>query len=100
MPVAGGREQDVLLQIKGRNWVVLSDGIYIIESGVSSSLVPVRQGEGYFYRFATRNLEKLGFVTPHIMNGNGMCLSHDGRWAFYAMAESLGSDLMLVENFR
>ncbi len=98
--VAGGREEELLPQIKSRNWVVLRDGIYAIDIGVAGSNAPSRQGEGLFYRFATRKLEKLGFITPHIMNNNGMCLSPDGQWAYYALVESLGSDLMVVENFR
>lgn len=99
-PLAGGREEDVIPQIKTRNWVVLRDGIYSIDAGVPGIAFAPRQGEGYFYRSATRDLEKLGFTTPHNMNNNGMCLSLDGQWAYYAMTESLGSDLMVVENFR
>ena len=51
-----------------------------------------------FYRFATRRIEKLGFVTPKPIGPNGIDISPDRKWLYYSQIDAQTSDLQLIEN--
>ena len=98
---ATGKEQPVLPDYKNRNWKVLTDGIYLVDTGLPSitfgGAVTV-PGEAMFYRFATRRVEKLGFVTPKPIGLLGIEISPDRKWLYYSQLDAQTSDLQLVEN--
>jgi dipeptidyl aminopeptidase/acylaminoacyl peptidase len=100
LELATGREEPILPDYKNRNWKVLSDGIYLLDTGASSqgTTANTRPGAAMFYRFATRKIEKLGFVTPRPVSSNGIELSPDRRWVYFTMIDASASDLQLAEN--
>jgi hypothetical protein len=72
-------------------------GIYLGE--MSSSAVPVLK----FYRFATHRVEtfkKFSRETRFDSLSTAFSVSPDGQWIIYTQLDHLGSDLMLMENYR
>ncbi len=94
MLVDGGEETMVLDSVHwgGPSWSVVRDGIYYLSKPDDSGF----QGL-YFYEIVTGRRTK---VLGNIRSGEGIAASPDGQTILYAQAEDLGSDLMLVENFR
>src|SRR2546430_17272402 len=59
------REEPVVPEMKSRNWKVLRDGIYMLDSQTNSQIgTAARVADARFYRFATKKIEDLGFHTP------------------------------------
>jgi Tol biopolymer transport system component len=100
LEIATGKEQPFLPNYKNRNWKVLADGIYLLDTGLPSPGGPTVSlpGEAMFYRFATRRIEKLGFVTPKPIGPNGIDISPDRKWLYYSQIDARSTDLQLVEN--
>jgi serine/threonine protein kinase len=99
LEVASNREEPVVPEMKSRNWKVLSDGIYLLDSQNNSQLgTAARVGDARFYRFATKKIEDLGFRTPKAASFIGIDLSQDRKWLYYGEHDSLTSELYLVEN--
>ncbi|MDQ6759942.1 MAG: protein kinase, partial [Acidobacteriota bacterium] len=98
--LATGHEEPVLPNYKNRNWKVLADGIYLLDTGLPSPGGPTVSlaGEAMFYRFATRRIEKLGFVTLKPIGPNGIDISPDRKWLYYSQIDAQTSELQLVEN--
>ena len=96
--MATGKEEPVVPDFQSRNWTVLRDGIYMLDTGVSSRSATFHPGEAKFYRFATRHVEKLGFTTPKPIGSQGIDVSPDGKSVLYSQIDSRQSDLQLVEN--
>ena len=95
VPVAGvGPKQLLDSPVSWRvNYAVEDDGIYFI-----SGPDPVR---GYSIRFLELSTERIRTVAePGKQLCGGLTVSPNRRWALYGQADQLGSDLMLVENFR
>jgi Tol biopolymer transport system component len=93
VPVEGGEEVQVLesLYFWG-NFQVVEDGIYYIPAAHSAT-----QHRVVFYRFADgKTLD----VATAVQNPAGLAVSPDRKVLLYAAAESRGSDLVLLENFR
>ena len=85
--------------LKSRNWKVLNDGIYMLDSHTSSQIgTAARVANARFYRFATKKVEDLGFHTSKAASYLGIDLSADRKWLYYTQVESSTSDLYLVEN--
>jgi Tol biopolymer transport system component len=101
-PAAGGKEEIIAAEFKSRNFVVLQDGIYGLDTGVSSTpgALMTQPGKARFYRFRTRKWEDLGFATDKPVFPAGIALSPDRKWLFYSQIDERGSDIMLVQNFR
>lgn len=78
---------------------MLRDGVYLLDPGVTE-LSPAQRGRARFYSFRTRQAEDLGFVTDAPVTGQGISLSPDGKWLYYAQYDPAQSNLMLVENLR
>jgi Tol biopolymer transport system component len=101
-PAGGGKEEIIAPEFKSRNFVVLSDGIYGVDAGVPATpgAASTAPGRARFYRFRSRKWEDLGFATAKPIISNGIDLSPDRKWLYYAQIDERGSDIMLVENFR
>lgn len=95
-----GREDPVLPEMGSRDWVVLNDGIYMLDTKTTSVSANggISVGEAKFYRFATRKVEKLGFFTPKPIGVQGIEISRDRKWLYYSQVDSPGTDLQLIEN--
>jgi serine/threonine protein kinase len=98
LELASGKEEPVLPEVQDRNWKVLADGIYLLDTGVSSRMGSWRPGEAMFYRFANRRIEKLGFITPRPVSPQGIDISPDRKSLLFSQADSRASDLQLTEN--
>jgi Tol biopolymer transport system component len=93
------REEPVVTEMKSRNWKVLKDGIYLLDSQTNSQLgTAARVGEARFYRFASRKIQDLGFRTPKAATFIGMEISSDEKWLYYSQVDSLANELVLTEN--
>ncbi|MFL6439984.1 MAG: protein kinase domain-containing protein [Terriglobales bacterium] len=92
-------EEPVVPEMKSRNWKVLRDGIYMLDSNSNSQIgSAARIADARFYRFATKKLENLKFRTPKAISYLGIDLSSDAKWVYYTQVDSLTSELYLVEN--
>jgi len=98
-PAEGGEEQLVFAELRNRNFWVLPDGVYLLDTGLSE-ISPFKRGRARFYRFRTAEIEDLGFETGKPIDHYGISLSPDGKWLYYVQVDRSGSNVMLVENFR
>jgi dipeptidyl aminopeptidase/acylaminoacyl peptidase len=99
LELATNREEPVVPSMKSRNWKVLRDGIYMMDSQTNSQIgTAARVGDAKFYRFATKRIEDLGFRTPKAISFIGIDLSPDGKWLYYSQVDGSTSELLLVEN--
>ena len=94
----GGEEQQVFkldqsLRIINTAFEATPAGIYFVGGGTTRE-----PGSLMFYRFSDRSIKKVtGVESP---SSYGLSLSPDGRHLLYTKFTGIGSDLMLVENFR
>ena len=93
MPVEGGKETQVLKAVYRRAFFPARDGIYFLcppnDKGVASvGLLNFADGK-------IREISRLS-APPHW----GISVSADGHYVIYCEYDQMGSDLMLVENFR
>ncbi len=98
MPVEGGDDANVLRERRvGARWDVTQIGIYFVESQVDSS----SNGRWFLrlLRFDTGEVTDVMDLPPPA-GGPSLDISPDGRWFLYSQTDTLGSDLMLVENFK
>jgi hypothetical protein len=71
LEMATNREEPVVPGMKSRNWRVLRDGIYMLESqNISESWTAARVANARFYTFATKKIEDLGFRAPKAISFN------------------------------
>jgi Tol biopolymer transport system component/tRNA A-37 threonylcarbamoyl transferase component Bud32 len=97
--LATNREEPVVPEMKSRNWKVLRDGIYLLDSQNNAQLgTAARVADARFYRFATKKIEDLGFRTPKAATFIGIDLSADAKWVYYSQVDSSTNELQLVEN--
>src|SRR5262245_43294991 len=92
VPKEGGQETQVLESVNSTNFSVVKEGIYF----VGRSNQPGRSSIQVF-RFAT---QKIRVLTTFQGSETSLSVSPDGRWILYSQIDQVGSDLMLVENFR
>lgn len=109
IPVGGGLEEDVIVTVKDRNWVVTAEGIYVFQMGAGATgtgvgatgLFGVNQpAELVFYDFRTKQMKKTGFTTPARIGNSGVTLTPDKKQLVFPQFDELGSNIMLVEHFR
>jgi eukaryotic-like serine/threonine-protein kinase len=94
MPVEGGESTKVLDAVHPTAlWTKGKDGIYFFT-------VPEAKGHKdlNLKEFATGNIRKIRTIERQIFLS--MTVSADGRTILYSQLDEVGSDLMLVENFR
>ena len=95
LPLAGGEESQVLPAVAGLGaaYAPGKEGIYFIR--------PTHRGseeELAFLRHSTGQITSVATIPR--TSGLGLALSPDERLILYSQTEQVGSDLMLVENFR
>jgi Tol biopolymer transport system component/predicted Ser/Thr protein kinase len=101
IPVAGGKESQVLKTLRAgywAYWAVVDDGIYYLEREESSPGGTPK----YELRFLNLTTGKQSIVTPLEKRpySSGLALSPDRRWFLYTQIDTSDTDIMLVENFR
>jgi Tol biopolymer transport system component/predicted Ser/Thr protein kinase len=92
--VDGNQEAKVLDSVHaGGQWTLGKDGIYFFRT-------PDKLGHSdiCFYEFATGQTRKILTIQRPV--GPHIAVSPDGRTILYLQLDEIGSDLMLVENFR
>lgn len=98
IPVEGGEETLVLDEHKAgywRSWAVGDKGIYFATAEVPAH--PLIE----FYSFATGKVTLVSRLDKPIPRGvPGLSVSPDGRWLLFTQRDQIGSDIMLMENFR
>lgn len=97
-PVDGGQEELVIDDAGGAvggHFDVLRDGICFVPEKVSS------RPSILFFDFSTRLTRVIATLEkPVLRNIPGLAVSPDERWITYTQADSVSSDLVLVENLR
>jgi Tol biopolymer transport system component/DNA-binding winged helix-turn-helix (wHTH) protein len=95
VPVAGGQETKVIDQHEAglwRAWAVVKEGIYF--AGVDKTSQQMIE----FFDFATGGIRQVARLDKPV--SNALSLSPDGRWLIYSQVDNIGSDIILMENFR
>jgi Tol biopolymer transport system component len=91
IPAGGGEETKVLDSVRPFDFAVVEDGIYFAS--------PTDRGRSIrFLNLASGAVTEIAAVEG--VPFNGLSVSPDGRFILYSSGELVGSDLMLVENFR
>jgi eukaryotic-like serine/threonine-protein kinase len=93
MPLGSGEERQVLSTVFLRNFFAAGKGVYFM-----TPRSPTGEFSIQFLNTATGKVNTI--ITISGNPANGLSVSPDGRSILYAQADSLGQDLMLVENFR
>jgi hypothetical protein len=90
VPVGGGEETKIVESALGQAFVVASKGIYFV------SWPDVKTVQ--FLRFATGKVTTIATIKRRAEWG--LSVSPDERYVLYTQNDQIGSDLMLIENFR
>ena len=91
VPVEGGGETRVVESVGQRQFTVRPDGIYCLRTMNGAQHLQ-------FFEFATKTTKDVATLAN--AGGLGLTVSPDGRYVLYNQQDQVGSDLMLVENFR
>lgn len=92
-PVSGGEENLVLDSIHARAFAVVEQGIFFIPEPDANDRTSVQ-----FFSFASGKSRAVARLDKPL--NLGLAASTDGKTVLYSQWDQLGSDLMLVENFR
>jgi hypothetical protein len=90
VPIAGGKEVQLLKLGPDAQFTLGKRGIYFLESMYATTLKMMN--------YETRSVKVIGTL-PGPMN-HGISVSPDEHWLVYAKSDSAGSQLRLVEKFR
>jgi Tol biopolymer transport system component len=97
-PVAGGEESFVLDHHRAgywRYWAVVEQGIYFATAEQPNQ--PLIE----FFRFATGQVTTVAVLRKELGRAtSGLAVSPDGRWLIWSQVDQIGSDILLMENFR
>jgi Tol biopolymer transport system component len=97
VPVNGG-EETAVLDLPPRlwgYWALVNDGIYFVDTPVSS-----RPALRFFSFGTSRSSDVMTLGEKPIEHETGMAIAPDGKWLLYQQADYRSVDLMLVESFR
>ena len=100
VPIAGGAEEPVLADNpRGdyfRSWALVDGGIYYLDTRHD------QQPSVQFFSFATRRTKHVVTLKAHVTAGGDptLAVSPDARTMIIQLDESMGSDIIRVENFR
>jgi Tol biopolymer transport system component len=102
IPVEGGKEEDVIPEVRDRNWTFAERGVYFFQmkSGSTGLYGTNQPAELLFYDFRSKRASKTGFTTPRRIGNNGITISPDGKFLAYPQLDEFGSHIMMAENFR
>jgi eukaryotic-like serine/threonine-protein kinase len=92
MPRDGGEETQVLESVLVGAFALVSEGIYFIPKPDAAGRYSIQ-----FFNFAAKRIRSISTIENA---KNYLSVSPDGRWLLYSQTDQVGSDLMLVENFR
>ena len=96
VPVQGGTESRVLGPLYRDCHAIMEHGIYFLSLPTAGG-VPLD-----YFDYATNQVKRIGLIPKIPGEGgidNGFTVSPDERYFLYSYGASLGTDLMLVENF-
>jgi Tol biopolymer transport system component/DNA-binding winged helix-turn-helix (wHTH) protein len=93
VPTQGGEETQVIESVALRAAAVTKDGIYFVPRRSPGSVRTIQ-----FLSFATGKIGIIGTLEMPVIYS--LTVSPDGRWISYSQIDQVGSDLMLVEDFR
>ncbi|WP_321472067.1 protein kinase [uncultured Paludibaculum sp.] len=93
MPAGGGAPELVHPDVRNRNFVVLNDGLLLLDATSGESENP-REAQACFYRLSTRGMEFLPMKTPGAVTKDGIALGPDARWLFYTQVDATGGGLI------
>jgi hypothetical protein len=96
VPIDGGVEKNVFSFETGASGAAFEaspEGIYFVGGGTTQ-----KPGELMFFSFSGKSVSKVGGVESP--SSYGLSLSPDRRHLLYTKFTGVGTDLMLVENFR
>jgi Tol biopolymer transport system component len=93
MPRDGGEETQVLESVHKLAFAIVNDGIYFVPRPDSAGRHSIQ-----FFNFGTKRIRSI--ATIEMLISEFLSVSPDGRSILYSQADQVGSDLMLVENFR
>ena len=92
MPLSGGEESQVLPSVMWDAFSLVNEGIYFIPGP------PFRKSSIEFLSFVTGKVKTVAPMSaPYFA---GLSVSPDGRSLLFSQIDEVGSDLMLLENFR
>jgi Tol biopolymer transport system component len=90
----GENERRLIDALDFQDWKLCANQLCLLQKASNESAMLVR------YDPATeRKQSKLLDIGPSFGASRGMDVSPDGKWVVYTRADSIESDLMLVENF-
>ena len=92
-PRDGGEETQVLESVDKWAFAIVNEGIYFIPRPDFSGRYSIQ-----FFNFGTKRIRPISTVESGI--DDYLSVSPDGRWILYSQNDQMGSDLVLVENFR
>ncbi len=93
VPAHGGEETQVLESVAQRAVTVVKDGIYFVPRRNTGDTRSIQ-----FLSFATGKTKVVATTEMPVIGG--LSVSPDGKWMSFSQFDQLGSDLMLVDNFR
>jgi eukaryotic-like serine/threonine-protein kinase len=93
VPRDGGEETQVLQSIELHAFAIVKEGIYFIPRPDSAGRYSMQ-----FFDFATQKIRSISTIEGPI--DAYLSVSPDGRSILYSQLDHVGSDLMLVENFK
>jgi len=93
VPRDGGEDTQVLESVDWNAFGIVKEGIYFIPKPDAAGRSSIQ-----FFNFSTKKIRSISTIKSPIFAN--LSVSPDGRWILYTQADQLGSDLMLVENFR
>jgi Tol biopolymer transport system component len=93
MPVSGGEESQVLPSVVWRAFSLVDDRVYFIPDPDADGKSSIQ-----FLTFATGKVKKVASIPGR--PDYGLTVSPDRRYLLYTQVDGVGSDLMLLENFR
>jgi hypothetical protein len=100
VPIGGGLEEPVVADVPNGNylrcWALVDGGIYYLDTRNE------QQPSVQLFSFATHRTKHIVTLSTHVTGtgGPGLAVSPDGRTMIIQLDESMGSDIILVDNFR
>ena len=93
--MGGGEEVPILDGVSQGDWDLLDHGIYFIDREVKP------HGAIQFFSFSAKQITQVAALEKPVPSGPPvLSVSPDGTKILYSAIETMGTDIILVENFR